>query len=269
LQTQNLSWILYGGLEVKVGAKAEILGKTLFDYDKNIIQDSIILAQGSQPVQDTTTHQDTLIMNIPCPGTPTATDIDGNVYNTVKIGDQCWLKENLKTTHYANGDAIPNVTDNTQWINLTTGAYCNYCNNATIAETYGHLYNLYAVADTRNICPVGWKIPSVGGEWEVLTNYLGGKDIAGGKLKEAGTAHWTSPNAGATNESGFTALPGGSRNCGTGFFNNLNSYGFWYASYFDYVLWERMDYNIRVAQWNMSLQQSSKKEGMSVRCIKI
>ncbi|NQT26384.1 PKD domain-containing protein [candidate division KSB1 bacterium] len=151
--------------------------------------------------------------------TGTVTDIDGNVYQTVKIGVQWWMAENLKVTHYNNGDAIPNVTDNTEWDNLTSGAYCNYNNDVTNIATYGRLYNFYTVKDARGIAPNGWHV-STEGDWEVLAHYLGGAaNEAGGKLKEAGFAHWNYPNNGATNESGFTALPAGMR--WNGSFKNL------------------------------------------------
>ena len=138
------------------------------------------------------------------------TDIDGNVYNIVTIGTQVWMAENLKVTHYRNGDAIPNVTDETAWSDLQTGACCDYENIPDNSTTYGKLYNYYAVKDSRNIAPVGWHIPTEA-EWTILTDYLGGSTVAGGKLKEIGTTHWISPNTGATNETGFTGLPGGMR----------------------------------------------------------
>jgi len=139
----------------------------------------------------------------------TVTDIDGNTYQTIVIGSQVWLVENLKTTKYNDGTAIPLVTGNTEWISLTSPGYCWYENDITYKETYGSLYNWYAV-NTGKLCPEGWHVPS-DAEWTKLTDFLGGENIAGGKLKEAGTAHWDNPNAGATNESGFTALPGGFR----------------------------------------------------------
>lgn len=144
----------------------------------------------------------------------TVTDIDGNVYQIVKIGDQWWMAENLKVTHYRNGDVIPNVTDNAEWYNLTTSAYCIYDNNSANVETYGCLYNWYAVADSRNIAPSGWHVPS-DAEWTTLADYLGGVSAAGGKMKETGTEHWASPNSGAINECGFSALPGGYRSRAT------------------------------------------------------
>ena len=141
----------------------------------------------------------------------TMTDQDGNEYKTITIGTQTWMAENLRTTKYRDGSAIPNVTDNTEWIELATGAYCNY-NNTTSADTiatYGRLYNWYAVTDSRNIAPEGWHLPTES-EWWILLNYLDGS-VAGGKMKETGTKHWITPNTGATNESGFTALPSGNR----------------------------------------------------------
>lgn len=151
--------------------------------------------------------------------TGTVSDIDGNVYQTIKIGEQWWMAENLKVTHYSNGDAIPNVTDDTEWSNLVTGAYCEYYNSSANVDTYGRLYNWYAVVDSRNIAPEGWHVPT-DDEWKHLEIYLGmsqseaeisspdarGTD-EGGKMKEVGTTRWRSPNTGATNESGFSALP--------------------------------------------------------------
>lgn len=141
----------------------------------------------------------------------TVKDIDGNQYQTVKIGSQVWMKENLKVTRYRNGDPIPRVTVNSEWVDLATGAYCAcYNDEGTTAFTYGYLYNWYAVDDRRNLAPAGWHVPT-DAEWQILMDYLGGEILAGGKLKETGTSHWASPNTGATNESGFTARPGGIR----------------------------------------------------------
>lgn len=142
-----------------------------------------------------------------CPGAPTVTDIDGNVYNTVLIGDQCWMKENLKVTHYPNSDEIPYITDNNAWAalgdNNTDDAYCYYNNNSS--SEYGALYTYSAAiadnwqrdnADGQGICPDGWHLPT-DAEWTVLIEYLGGSIVAGGKMKESGTSHWNSPNTGA------------------------------------------------------------------------
>jgi uncharacterized protein (TIGR02145 family) len=147
-------------------------------------------------------------------------DADGIVYKTVKIGNQIWMAENLRTTKYRNGNPIPNVTDANDWSQLTTGAYCDYENQPD--NSYGKLYNAFAVNDPRSIAPKGWHVPT-GEEWKILLDYLGGENIAGGKLKETGTTHWESPNTGATNESGFSALPCGLRYGDGGQFLSRNS----------------------------------------------
>ena len=138
----------------------------------------------------------------------TVTNIDGNVYKTVKIGKQWWMAENLKTTRYRNGEEIINITDPIQWGALVIGAYCWYNNDISNKGPYGALYNWNAVMDDRNLAPVGWHIPT-DEEWTTLSTTLGGESVAGGKLKEAGFSHWNAPNTGATNESGFTVLPNG------------------------------------------------------------
>lgn len=143
--------------------------------------------------------------NIPNCGT--VTDIDGNIYNTVTIGTQCWMLENLKTTKYRNGDPIQHVMDSTTLSSISTGAYCEYGFNSINSMVYGKMYNLFSIIDSRNIAPDGWHVPTQQ-DWETLITYLGGDDEAGGKLKEEGTSHWISPNY-ASNSSYFTALPGG------------------------------------------------------------
>jgi uncharacterized protein (TIGR02145 family) len=153
----------------------------------------------------------------------TVTDIDGNIYHTDTIGTQVWLVENLKTRRYRNGDSIPNTIDSTIW--NTMGASCAYGNNEKNSITYGRLYNWYAVNDSRGLAPAGWHVPS-SAEWKNLYDYLEGYRVAGGKLKEKGTAHWISPNTSATNETGFTALPGGSGRNGSG----LGFQGLWWSA---------------------------------------
>ena len=155
------------------------------------------------------------------------TDIDGNVYKTILIGTQIWMAENLKTTKYNDGANIPNVTDNATWGSLTTPAYCWYENNIAYKTLFGAKYNWFVV-ETGKICPSGWHIPS-DGEWTVLTDYLGGENVAGGKIKEVGLTHWDSPNLGATISSGFTSLPGGQRNA-EGSFLGICSYDTWWSS---------------------------------------
>lgn len=137
-------------------------------------------------------------------------DWDGNLYHSVTIGNQVWLKENFKGTHYANGDAIANVTSQSEWDVLTTPAYCWYNNDKAIGDIYGGLYNWFVVSDPRGLI-IGWHTPAIS-EFLTLADALGGYKNAGGAMKEAGLAHWLSPNTGATNSSGFMALPSGYRN---------------------------------------------------------
>jgi uncharacterized protein (TIGR02145 family) len=197
--------------------------------------------------------------------TGTMTDIDGNIYRTVKIGTQWWMAENLKATHYRNGDAIPHVTNDAEWENLTSGAYCNYNNDTANVITYGRLYNWYSVDDSRTIAPVGWHVPT-DAEWQTLVNYLGGDADAGGKMKESGILHWMNPNSGATNESGFSALPGGYRMY-YGNYYYMGSYAtFWSstASSSYYAWYRRLDYDYSlVLRYNYSMQ-----DGFSVRCVR-
>jgi uncharacterized protein (TIGR02145 family) len=141
------------------------------------------------------------------PPSGTVFDKEGHLYPTVIIGDQEWMAENLVTAFYSNGDPIPNVTEAWRWSQVNnTGAWCDYNNTPSFSKTYGKLYNWYAVADSRNICPDGWHVPS-NNDFIVLSDYLGGPQVAGGKLKETGTVHWKSPNTWATNEAGFAFLP--------------------------------------------------------------
>ena len=160
----------------------------------------------------------------------TMKDIDGNTYKTVKIGSQVWMAENLKTTKYNNGDEIIKVTSDEWGCNNESlqGAYCNYDDLESYVAAYGRLYNWYAV-NTGILAPEGWHVPTED-DWEQLSDYLGGESVAGGKLKESGIKHWSSPNSGATNETGFTALPGGGRNYCYGFADVVGIYGHWWSS---------------------------------------
>ena len=158
----------------------------------------------------------------------TVTDIDGNVYHFVTIGTQVWMVENLNVTHYRNGDTICNYTNNYDWNNTLNGAYRDYDDNQANGKIYGKLYNFSVITDPRNLCPPGWHVPS-DAEWRILREYLGGFN-AGGSLKETGTAHWRIPNSGATNSSGFTALPGGIYSGGRSVFTEIEASGYWWSS---------------------------------------
>jgi uncharacterized protein (TIGR02145 family) len=210
----------------------------------------------------------TLSATQPCPGTPTVTDIDGNVYNTVQIGTQCWTQSNLKTIKYCNGDNIPTGLSNSAWENTTSGAYAIYNNDLVNDGLYGKLYNHYAVTDSRGLCPTGWHVPS-DGEWTTLVNYLGGQSVAGVTLKSTATqptpGGWNPPNTGATNSSGLTALPGGVRR-GYGDFNDVSYTGYWWSSSFTVSnAWFR---NLNDFTSYINRNNSDRTNGFSVRCLK-
>jgi uncharacterized protein (TIGR02145 family) len=197
------------------------------------------------------------------------TDQDGNVYRSITIGSQSWMAENLRTTHYRNGQVIPEITDSIKWRKLKTGAYCDYNNSSLNSVTLGKLYNGFAVNDSRNIAPAGWHIPS-DTEWKTLIEYLGGENIAGGKLKETGAIHWASPNEWATNESGFTALPYGMREESGNF--NLMSMSAWFWSSTEYTenYYESALYTQSLCNYCMNIYRyfDVNTEGLSVRCIR-
>jgi len=186
----------------------------------------------------------------------TAKDTDGNVYHLDTIGAQIWMVENLKVKHYRNGDPIPYSS-----ALLSTDAYCNYNDDESIGNVYGRLYNYYAVLDSRNICPKGFHLPT-NEEWLTLETTLGGNNLAGGEMKEAGTTHWNSPNTAATNSSGFTALPGG--NLGSGRFADLGNYAYFWAD-------PASQYSRALLYNNESdsgISNNAPNQAFSVRCIK-
>lgn len=194
----------------------------------------------------------------------TVTDKDGNVYHTVTIGTQVWMVENLKTTKYNDGTDIPLVKDSATWANLATPGYCwLYNDQLTYINTTGALYNWYAV-NTGKLSPIGWHVPS-DSDYIVLTKYLGGESIAGGKLKETGTTNWKTPNTGADNTSGFTALPGGYRN-EHGFYG-IGVNGSWWTT--TPVGTDNAMY-LYLENTNAEAQRLNYKKmhGFSVRCIK-
>jgi uncharacterized protein (TIGR02145 family) len=210
-------------------------------------------------------------------GCPVVKDIDGNWYNVVQIGNQCWMAENLKTTKYRNGDTIPTNLSNASWSTNSSGAYAIY-NNAVVNDSiYGKLYNGYAVADPRGLCPTGWHVPS-DAEWQTLETSLGmpaselnksgGRGSAqnvGGKMK-AVSSLWLAPNTGATNSSGFTGLPGGAR-LNVGSFSDVGFNGYWWSStqLWSTNAWPRaLIYNDAV----VIRFDNSRRYGYSVRCVR-
>lgn len=212
-----------------------------------------------------------------CAGGPsTVTDIDGNVYNVVSIGNQCWMKENLKTTRYKNGTPIPTGLSDAQWQVDTTGAYSVYKDSAQNDSVYGKLYNWYAVADTNGLCPTGWHVPE-DWEWNVLVKAIDPNAdticngcvqslIVGGAMKEIGLTHWASPNAGATNSSGFTGLPGGFRYLdGIYYYVGLTCY-WWSATQYSTpkAYYRYLNYNGSY----VSRGNDDKTGGISVRCVR-
>jgi uncharacterized protein (TIGR02145 family) len=198
------------------------------------------------------------------------TDKDGNIYTSVTLGTQVWMVENLKTTKLNDGTEIPNVTDPLTWANLTTLGYGWYDNNVNTYKTlFGALYNWYAV-NTGKLCPTGWHVPT-DNDVTILETYLGGRDIAGGKLKETGTTHWLAPNTGATNETGFKALPGGTYNS-SGYYDQMGQVGVWWyikSSSPEETWW----FNIWSDDTKFNMFSGGtfylyKVTGFSVRCIK-
>lgn len=208
--------------------------------------------------------------------TGNVTDVDGNVYNTMTIGTQQWTTENLKTSKYNDNTLIPFISDIYEWSSLSTPAWCRYVNDHTSYNdplnsytTDGALYNWYAVNAAsnggKNVCPAGWHVPT-DADWTTLTNFLGGDSIAGGKMKEAGIAHWVGPNTGATNESGFTGLPEGGR-FSNGRFKGIGTRGGWWSS--EELLPTSGRGRFLYYEFSMVYRGSGYKgDGFSVRCLK-
>jgi uncharacterized protein (TIGR02145 family) len=217
---------------------------------------------------------------IPCPGTPTVTDIDGNVYNTVLVGSQCWMKENLKTMTYNNGTPIQNLTDSSSWNNYYTPGYVWYDNDISWKDLYGALYNWNAANDTNGLCPAGWHVPTHD-EWTMLTDFIGGistpkgnelkscrqvNSPLGGNCNTTDHPRWNeSSDEWGTDAYGFSGLPGGFRDIYGGF-NNIGTDGLWWsATEAGLSVYHRgLYYNtgtVHISTW-------AKRNGFSVRCVK-
>ncbi len=203
-----------------------------------------------------------------CPAS--VTDVNGNSYQTILVGSQCWMRENLKTENYRNGNPIPTSLTNLEWQTTIAGAFAAYDNSASNKSTYGLLYNWHAVVDSRSICPDGWHIPS-DDEWTTLTDELGEFFVSGGKMKStgnlsAGTGLWQAPNTDATNSSGFSGHPGGFKALSGGY--NLIGYnGYWWSSShaFSTNAWIR---ELSYSFGSTTRSSGSKQIGYSVRCLK-
>ncbi len=202
----------------------------------------------------------------PVSQTGTVTDIDGNVYHTITIGNQVWMVENLRVTKFNDGTSIPNVTSNSAWSNLKTPGYCWNQNDSTYKNPYGALYNWYSV-NTGKLAPKGWHVPS-DAEWKILVDFLGNYSWVSYKLQEPGSSHWNDFNRNATNETGFTALPGGSRigpNSGLpGEFNQIGYYGQWWSSSDNGF----SATNSQFMQSQINTWETTKETGLSVRCLR-
>jgi uncharacterized protein (TIGR02145 family) len=226
-----------------------------YDASGNIVPGSLVLTDGRLPKPGIWKE---VYINICCAPT-------GPVIEPVVIGDQTWSLYNLDVTKYRNGDTIPQVTDQTEWNNLTTGAWCYFNNDSANGTIYGKLYNWYAVNDPRGLAPTGWHIPTQT-EWNTLRTYLGGSTVAGGPLKEVGTTYWNSPNTGATNTSGFTALGGGTR---LGSFIGLKGNAlFWTSTEFNVLNALTVQLNSFNTLASLPTTGTAKYRGSSVRLIK-
>jgi uncharacterized protein (TIGR02145 family) len=197
---------------------------------------------------------------------PICKDGNGNVYDTVTIGTQTWMKENLRATKYNDGTPIPLVSGNDAWKAQTTPAYCFMNNDTANAKPYGALYNWYVVNSSKNVCPEGWHVPSKE-EWETLTEYLGGYEVAGGKMKITSTEYWEEPNYGADNSSGFSAYPSGFREVYKGTFLALRqSTDIWSSTNYGYDM--GIDLSLDAENSRTFITASYRNMGYSIRCLK-
>lgn len=193
-------------------------------------------------------------------------DVEGNVYTSVAIGNQVWLVENLRSTKFRNGDLIDYQTDTAVWRTAKKGLYCNYNDDALLAQTYGRLYNWYTISDARGLAPEGWHV-ATRSDWDTLITHLKGYDNAGGALKEVGLTHWDTPNAAATNTSGFTALPGGYFYFYESLFDGKGYMAYWWSATAQNTD-NAYSFNISSNSGAVAIDNPTKVSGFAVRCVK-
>ena len=275
--TDSINWYIIPG-ETDDSLQAIVCQTTWF---RAVITDGTC-----DPLITDTTKVILQIQILACPGMPIVTDFDGNIYNTVLIGSQCWMKENLATTHYSDGTAlVDGISAGSTVGNYTTKYWFVYNNNLSNKATYGLLYTWAGVMNglpssgsnpsgVQGVCPIGWHVPS-DAEWKQLEMFLGMTQAQadadgwrgtteGGKSKEAGTSHWTSPNAGADNSSGFTVLPGGYREY-DGAFVTIGSWGYWWTAT-DYSASDALYRDLYYDSAQVYRKWRYKSYGFSVRC---
>lgn len=241
-----------------------MMTKTFICAVLGIVLAGVVLNQ-SGAADHPSDSSDSTIIYFETTSADTVFDIDGNTYTTVIIGSQVWLAENLKVTRCRNGHELPYVSNDTAWSAWPGGAYC-WCNDdSTNKELYGALYNFAAVIDSCGLCPKGWHVPTES-EWLRLIAFLGGDEVAGGKLKEKGTAYWNYPNIGATDECGFRGRPGGGRGriSGSG---DIGEFATWWSStpYDSTYAWH---YGLYRNSAKMRFNPGHRASGFSVRCVK-
>jgi uncharacterized protein (TIGR02145 family) len=266
--TNEIQEISRNGLIVTLNRNGGTYTDSINVFDGNMNNKNITNLNDPVNLQDAVTKKyvDNLFAQLYAQGALRVRDYDGNYYNTIQIGNQIWMTENLKTTTYANGDSIKDGIDiGNLSLEETPKYWFAYDNDKNNIPIYGNLYTWYAINDERNICPSGWHIPSLS-EWSLLIDHLGGEFIAGGKLKERGTIHWNTPNDGATNSSGFQALPGGVRGYGGPFGNLQYGANYWTSTEKDLI--EAYNYGLSFGNSSVYYGGSDKKVGFSVRCIK-
>ena len=264
-----------------ISSNKSVAGKGGFGFthsfgtiDPNNIQYARAYARTSAGVFYSPERSFTPIPGLRCPGTPSVTDIDGNMYHTVQIGNQCWTQSNLKVSKYRNGDNIPYLIDNGDWVNTSLGAFALYNNIHINDGVLGKIYNHYTVMDNRGLCPTGWHVPS-DDDWFVMENFFGGSSTAGGalksKLEQPSAGGWNSPNVDATNSSGFSALSGGRRDANSGVSVVAGELCFWWSSTLTSAptnpnsAWNRgFSYN----NGNVGRGAEGHKGGHYVRCLK-